>query len=42
MDAVSSLPQVTGEIVYLAKTAEKPHTYTYDPPPRRAENQHRQ
>ena len=32
MDAVSSLPQVTGEIVYLAKTAEKPHTYTYDPP----------
>ncbi len=32
MDAVSSLPQVTGEIVYLARTAEKPHTYTYDPP----------
>ena len=32
MDAVSSLPQVTGEIVYLARTPEKPHTYTYDPP----------
>ena len=24
--------QVSGEVVYLAKTAEKPHTYTYDPP----------
>jgi hypothetical protein len=32
MDFVSSLPQVTGEIVYLAKTAEKPHSFTYDPP----------
>ena len=32
MDVASSLPQVTGEVVYLAKTAEKPHTYTYDPP----------
>ena len=32
MDVVSSLPQVAGEVVYLAKTAEKPHTYTYDPP----------
>jgi hypothetical protein len=32
MDVVSSLRQVTGEVVYLAKTAEKPHTYTYDPP----------
>jgi hypothetical protein len=32
MDAVSSLPQVTGEIVYLARTPEKPHIYTYDPP----------
>jgi hypothetical protein len=32
MDFVSSLPQVTGELVYLAKTAERPHTYTYDPP----------
>jgi hypothetical protein len=32
MDAFSSLPQVTGEVVYLAKTPEKPHTYTYDPP----------
>jgi hypothetical protein len=32
MDAFSSLPQVMGEVVYLAKTAEKPHTYTYDPP----------
>ena len=32
MDAVSSLSRVTGEVVYLAKTPEKPHTYTYDPP----------
>ena len=32
MDVVSSLPQVAGEVVYLAKTADKPHTYTYDPP----------
>jgi hypothetical protein len=32
MDTVSSLSQVTGEVVYLAKTPEKPHTYTYDPP----------
>jgi hypothetical protein len=32
MDVVSSLPQVLGEVVYLAKTPEKPHTYTYDPP----------
>jgi hypothetical protein len=32
MDVFSSLAQITGEIVYLAKTAEKPHTYTYDPP----------
>jgi hypothetical protein len=32
MDVVSSLPQVPGEVVYLAKTVEKPHTYTYDPP----------
>jgi hypothetical protein len=32
MDVVSSLPQVLGEVVYLAKTPEKPHVYTYDPP----------
>ena len=32
MDVVSSLPQVLGELVYLAKTPEKPHVYTYDPP----------
>lgn len=32
MDVVSSLSQVMGEVVYLSKTAEKPHTYTYDPP----------
>lgn len=32
MDVVSSQQQVMGEVVYLAKTAEKPHTYTYDPP----------
>jgi hypothetical protein len=32
MDAVTPLSQVTGEVVYLAKTADKPHVYTYDPP----------
>jgi hypothetical protein len=32
MDAVSSLPQVVGEVVYLAKAPEKPYVYTYDPP----------
>jgi hypothetical protein len=32
MDVVSSLPQVAGAVVYLTRTAEKPHTYTYDPP----------
>jgi hypothetical protein len=32
MDVASSLPQVFGEVVYLAKTPEKPHVYTYDPP----------
>jgi hypothetical protein len=32
MDVVSSLPQVLGAVVYLAKTPEKPHVYTYDPP----------
>lgn len=33
MDLVSSsLPTVTGEVVYLARTPEKPHVYTYDPP----------
>ena len=32
MDVVSSLPQVAGGVVYLTRTAEKPYTYTYDPP----------
>jgi hypothetical protein len=32
MDVVSSLPQVAGAVVYLTRIAEKPHTYTYDPP----------
>ena len=32
MDVISSLPRVTGEVVYLAKAPEKPHTYTFDPP----------
>jgi len=32
MDVLSSLPQVTGDVVYLARTAERPHTYTYEPP----------
>ena len=29
----ASLPHVDGEVVYLAKMAEKPHTYAYDLPP---------
>jgi hypothetical protein len=28
-----TLPHVTGEVTYLAKMAEKPHTYAYDLPP---------
>jgi hypothetical protein len=32
MDVVASLPQVVGDVVYLKKTAEKPFSYTYDPP----------
>lgn len=32
MDVFTLLPQVEGEVVYLAKTAERPHIYTYDPP----------
>jgi hypothetical protein len=28
-----ALPSVTGDVVYIAKSAEKPHTYTYEPPP---------
>jgi hypothetical protein len=32
VDVFTQLPQVEGAAVYLAKTAEKPHTYTYDPP----------
>src|SRR6201986_4196094 len=32
MEVVSSLPQVVGDVVYLKKTAEKPYSYTYDPP----------
>jgi hypothetical protein len=32
MDVFSSLPQVMGEVVYLKKSTEKPHSYTYDPP----------
>lgn len=32
MDVITQLPQVDGAVVYLAKNAEKPHTYTYDPP----------
>ncbi len=27
------LPSVTGDVVYIAKSAEKPHTYAYDLPP---------
>jgi hypothetical protein len=32
MEVASSLQPVTGELVYLSKTVENPHTYTYDPP----------
>jgi hypothetical protein len=32
MDVVSHLQPVEAEVVYLAKTVDKPHTYTYDPP----------
>ncbi len=32
MDAHASLSRATGEVVYLARTANKPYTYTYDPP----------
>jgi hypothetical protein len=32
-DRIESLPHVDGALVYLARMAEKPHTYTYDPPP---------
>jgi hypothetical protein len=32
MDAVATLPHVTGEVFYLRPTAEKPYTYTYEPP----------
>ncbi len=28
-----SLPSVTGEVIYIARMAEKPHTYAYDLPP---------
>lgn len=28
-----NLPSVTGDVVYIAKMAEKPHTYAYDLPP---------
>jgi hypothetical protein len=28
-----TLPQIHGEVTYLAKMAEKPHTYAYDLPP---------
>lgn len=31
--SITSLPAVTGEVVYLARMAEKPHTYTYELPP---------
>ena len=30
---IEALPHVTGEVTYLAKMAEKPHTYAYDLPP---------
>src|ERR1700727_3286387 len=30
---IEALPHVTGEVAYLAKMAEKPHTYAYDLPP---------
>ncbi len=30
---IKSLPFVTAELNYLAPTADKPRTYTFDPPP---------
>lgn len=31
-DAIDRLPHVDGALTYLTRMAEKPHTYTYDPP----------
>jgi hypothetical protein len=31
--SLDALPSVDGSVVYLAPMAERPHTYTYDPPP---------
>jgi hypothetical protein len=31
-DTIERLPHVDGEVVYLARMADKPHTYTYEPP----------
>lgn len=32
-DVIDRLPHVDGALTYLARMTEKPHTYTYDPPP---------
>jgi hypothetical protein len=32
-DLIERLPHVEGSVVYLANTGERPHTYTFDPPP---------
>jgi hypothetical protein len=32
-DMIERLPQVKGAVLYLAKMAEKPYSYTYEPPP---------
>lgn len=33
LDAHPTLPSVRGDVVYIARMAEKPHTYTYELPP---------
>jgi hypothetical protein len=32
LDVHPSLPSVRGEVVYIARMADKPHTFAYDPP----------
>jgi hypothetical protein len=33
LERISALPSVSGELIYHGRIAEKPHSYTYDPPP---------
>ena len=32
-DRIAALPHVPGTLTYFARMAERPHTYTFDPPP---------